>query len=346
MYNPSALGDPNCYSSAIPSTEVHAAAGPLNHWFYLVAAGSNPAGGPVSPTCNNSTVTGIGIRKAGEVYYNAMLSKTSSWRYVNVRVASLNAARNLYPGSCTEFDAVRAAWNAVSVPAQANEPTCNVSGNDFSLAVSPTSASVTAGGSATTTVSTAVTAGSAQTVALSASGLPAGATASFSPSSVTTGNSATLTISTSATTPNGTYPVTVTGAGTTTRSATFTLTVTGGSGGSCNGSNSTDVSIPDAGAAVTSTITISGCARNASSTSSVAVNIVHTYRGDLVIDLVAPDGTAYRLKNSSGSDSADNVNTTYTANLSSEAANGSWQLRVQDVFSVDVGYINTWSLTL
>ena len=106
------------------------------------------------------------------------------------------------------------------------------------------------------------------------------------------------------------------------------------------------MSIPDAGAAVTSTITISGCARNASATSTVAVNIVHTYRGDLVVDLVAPDGTAYRLKNSSRSDSADNVNTTYTVNLSSEAANGAWRLRVQDVYRVDTGYINTWTLTL
>ena len=106
------------------------------------------------------------------------------------------------------------------------------------------------------------------------------------------------------------------------------------------------MSIPDAGAAVTSTITITGCARNASATSTVAVNIVHTYRGDLVVDLVAPDGTAYRLKNSSSSDSADNVNTTYTVNLSAEAANGTWQLRVQDVYPVDTGYINTWTLTL
>ena len=59
----------------------------------------------------------------------------------------------------------------------------------------------------------------------------------------------------------------------------------------CTGTNGTDVSIPDAGSAVTSSITISGCGRNASSTSTVAVNIVHTYRGDLVIDLLAPDGS-------------------------------------------------------
>ncbi|GAA4439956.1 serine protease [Actinokineospora soli] len=111
-------------------------------------------------------------------------------------------------------------------------------------------------------------------------------------------------------------------------------------------SNGTDVSIPDAGATVYSNITISGCTGNASSSSTVAVNIVHTYRGDLVIDLVAPDGSTYRLKNSSGSDSADNVNATYTVNLSGEAANGTWRLGVRDVYSVDTGYINSWTLDL
>ncbi|MEV4117467.1 S8 family serine peptidase [Micromonospora sp. NPDC049645] len=114
----------------------------------------------------------------------------------------------------------------------------------------------------------------------------------------------------------------------------------------CTGTNGTDVSIPDAGSAVTSSITISGCGRNASSASTVAVNIVHTYRGDLVIDLLAPDGSAYRLKNSSTSDSADNVIATYTVNVSGEAADGVWRLRVQDTYAADTGYINTWTLTV
>jgi aminopeptidase S len=64
-----------------------------------------------------------------------------------------------------------------------------------------------------------------------------------------------------------------------------------------------------------------------------------------VIDLVAPDGTAYRLKNSSGSDSADNVITTYTVDASAETANGAWKLRVQDVARYDTGYIDSWKLT-
>jgi subtilisin family serine protease len=103
--------------------------------------------------------------------------------------------------------------------------------NDFSISVSPTSGSTAQGGSVTTTVGTATTSGSPQTVSLSAAGLPAGATASFSPASVTSGASSTLTISTSASTPAGTYNVTVTGTGSVVHTATFTVTVTGTGGG-------------------------------------------------------------------------------------------------------------------
>ncbi|MFJ8687418.1 M4 family metallopeptidase [Micromonospora wenchangensis] len=125
MYNPSALGDANCYSSSIPSQEVHAAAGPGNHWFYLLAMGSNPTNGqPTSPTCNSSTVTGLGIQKAIKIMYNAMLLKTTTSSYLKYRTWTLQAAKTLYPGSCTEFNTVKAAWDAVSVPAQSGDPTC------------------------------------------------------------------------------------------------------------------------------------------------------------------------------------------------------------------------------
>ncbi|UXY31981.1 hypothetical protein [Streptomyces sp. HUAS TT20] len=104
--------------------------------------------------------------------------------------------------------------------------------NDFSVSVSPASAGVTAGASATTTVSTAVTSGTAQSVSLSASGLPSGATATCNPTSVTAGNSSTLTVATSSSTPAGTCNITVTGTGSSaTHTATYTLTVSSGSGG-------------------------------------------------------------------------------------------------------------------
>lgn len=104
--------------------------------------------------------------------------------------------------------------------------------NDFSLASSPASASVTAGGTATTTVSTAVTRGSAQSVALSATGGPAGSKVTFSPTSVTAGGSSALSVATTSTTAAGTYTITVTGtAASGTHTATYTLTVTPASGG-------------------------------------------------------------------------------------------------------------------
>jgi len=101
-------------------------------------------------------------------------------------------------------------------------------GNDFSLAASPATGSVTAGSPATTTVSTAVASGSAESVALTASGLPTGVTATFSPATVTSGGSSTLTLATAAGTPAGGYPVTITGtAASGSHTATYTLTVTG-----------------------------------------------------------------------------------------------------------------------
>ncbi|AWI31044.1 M4 family metallopeptidase [Streptomyces tirandamycinicus] len=108
--------------------------------------------------------------------------------------------------------------------------------------------------------------------------------------------------------------------------------------------NTGDVNIPDLGTA-SSPVAVTGIAGNAPSNLAVDVDIRHTWRGDLVIDLVAPDGTAYRLKNSSGSDSADNVIATYTVNASSEVANGTWNLRVQDVARYDTGYISNVKLT-
>ncbi|MDT4985955.1 MAG: zinc metalloprotease ZmpA, partial [Micromonosporaceae bacterium] len=125
MSDPSRLGHANCFSAAIPRTEVHAAAGPGNHWFYLMAEGSAPTDGqPASPTCNGSRVTGIGIQNAAKVMYNAMLRKTTGASYPRYRLWTLQAARALFPAGCTEFNTVKAAWDAVSVPAQAGEPTC------------------------------------------------------------------------------------------------------------------------------------------------------------------------------------------------------------------------------
>ncbi|MGK5632206.1 M20/M25/M40 family metallo-hydrolase [Streptomyces sp. URMC 123] len=109
--------------------------------------------------------------------------------------------------------------------------------------------------------------------------------------------------------------------------------------------NTADVAIPDNGAAVTSPVTVSGRTGNAPAALKVGVDIKHTYRGDLVVDLLAPDGSAYRLKNSGSNDSADNVVATFAVDASSEPANGVWRLRAQDVAAQDTGYIDSVKLT-
>ncbi|MFF4370659.1 M28 family peptidase [Streptomyces sp. NPDC001594] len=231
MYNPSAVNnDPSCYSSSIPSTEVHAAAGPLNHWFYLLAEGSNPGGGkPSSSTCNQSTVTGVGVQNAGKIFYGGMLLKTSSMSYKKYRTATLSSAKSL-DSSCDLFNKTKAAWDAISVPAQSGDPTCSPSGQgDFSLTLNPASGSVQQGASVTTTVATSTTTGQAQQVTLSASGLPAGVTASFNPATVQSGQSSTLTLTASSTTAPGPSTVTVKGQGATlAHTADYALTVGGG----------------------------------------------------------------------------------------------------------------------
>ena len=109
--------------------------------------------------------------------------------------------------------------------------------------------------------------------------------------------------------------------------------------------SNTAVPIPDNSAGgVSSPIAISGASGNAAATTQVYVNITHTWIGDLIVTLVAPDGSEYVLHNRSGG-STDNIDATYTVNLSSEPKNGTWNLRVSDNAAADTGTLNRWSLT-
>jgi leucyl aminopeptidase len=109
-------------------------------------------------------------------------------------------------------------------------------------------------------------------------------------------------------------------------------------------SNATDYPIKD-NTTVDSPIAVAGRSGNAPSAASVTVDIVHTYQGDLKVDLVAPDGSLYNIHNRTGS-GTDNIKKTVTLNLSSELLNGTWKLRVNDNGAGDTGYINSWSITM
>jgi uncharacterized membrane protein len=98
---------------------------------------------------------------------------------------------------------------------------------DFTLAATPASQSVNQGSTATYTVTQTALGGYSGTVTLSVSGLPTGATATFTPASLTGSGTSSLAIITAASTPTGNYSLTITGTdGVLTHTASITLVVT------------------------------------------------------------------------------------------------------------------------
>ncbi|WP_461026689.1 S8 family peptidase [Streptomyces sparsus] len=107
--------------------------------------------------------------------------------------------------------------------------------------------------------------------------------------------------------------------------------------------NTADYPIRDL-ATTESPISVSGVSGNAPSSLTVEVGIKHTYVGDLQVDLVAPNGSTFRLKSYGEGGSGDDINRSYTVNASSVSANGTWKLRVSDNARYDTGTIDRWAL--
>ncbi|MET7699753.1 M4 family metallopeptidase [Streptomyces sp. NPDC005485] len=110
----------DCWSSSVGNLDVHYSSGVANHFAYLLSEGSGAKTvngvNYDSPTCNGSTVNGIGHDKLGKIWYRALtVYMTSSTKYAAARTATLNAAKDLYGAGSTEYNAVAAAWSAVSV---------------------------------------------------------------------------------------------------------------------------------------------------------------------------------------------------------------------------------------
>ncbi|HEX6869957.1 MAG TPA: M4 family metallopeptidase [Micromonosporaceae bacterium] len=106
----------DCWSSTVKRLDVHYSSGVANHFFYLLAVGSGSSSYGNSPTCNGSTVTGIGNAKAQQIWYRALtVYMTSRTAYSGARTATLNAAADLYGAGSVEYNTVAAAWSAVNV---------------------------------------------------------------------------------------------------------------------------------------------------------------------------------------------------------------------------------------
>lgn len=108
--------------------------------------------------------------------------------------------------------------------------------------------------------------------------------------------------------------------------------------------NPNDVTIREEHAApAVANILVHGRSGNASASTPVRVVIRHDYVSDTNADLVAPDGTVYPLWSASGNFSADN---TFMVDLSSEAKNGVWKVRVWDGVNKDVGHLDYASIKM
>jgi Zn-dependent metalloprotease len=121
MFNPFKDGkSPNCYVSTLGSLDVHYSSGVANHFFYLLAEGSGAKSysgvDHTSPTCNSVAQAGIGRDAATKIWFRGMtVYMTSSTNYAGARVATLKAAADLYGNGSANYNAVAAAWTAVSV---------------------------------------------------------------------------------------------------------------------------------------------------------------------------------------------------------------------------------------
>ncbi|HET8946258.1 MAG TPA: proprotein convertase P-domain-containing protein [Candidatus Polarisedimenticolia bacterium] len=231
---------------------------------------------------------------------------------------------------------------------------------DFTLGATPSSQTVTQGGSTSFTTTVTSVNGFASATTLSVSGLPAGASASFAPNPVTPpaggAVSSTLSVTTDASTPAGTSTLTITGtSGALSHSTTVSLQVQASGGGGnqvLTFSAAPGLAIPDNNTTgVTSTIAVA--AAQTITSVSVNVNITHTYQGDLEVALIGPDNTTVLLHNQTGA-GADNIVTTYNITTRSnqslgaftgKSTSGSWRLRVRDLAAVDVGTLNSWKVT-
>ena len=124
MYKPSTDGgSADCWYSGVGNLDVHYSSGVANHFYFLLAEGTNSTYGK-SPTCvsgntrvatGTGTLTGIGRDAAAKIWYRALTTKmTSSTNYAGARAATIAAAQELAATLGTDYSAkVAAAWSAV-----------------------------------------------------------------------------------------------------------------------------------------------------------------------------------------------------------------------------------------
>lgn len=113
--------------------------------------------------------------------------------------------------------------------------------------------------------------------------------------------------------------------------------------------NRNDYNIPEGWDSVCSPITVNTAPANARVTSlDVHLDVIHTCRGDLYIWLTDANHSAERELWIPSGDCTDDIHETTTGitDFNGELVNQTWKLWARDLWELDVGYIDFWSITL
>lgn len=308
----------------------HFSSGVGNHFFYLLAEGSGKKtiNGIAydSPTYDGLPVSGIGLQNATNVWYRALTRyMTSTTDYAGARTATLQAAADLFGVSSDAYEAVGNAWAAVAVgPRYVNH-----------IAAKPLSTRAVAVGQAVTRQVEATTTRPGG-LTYSATGLPTGLSIDPSTGLISGTPTAAGAFDTS---------VVIRNSADETLTLPFVWTVYASGGGYFTNPNRYD--IPN-WATIESPITVTGHDGNAPGDLKVTVDLVHDFIGGQVISLVSEDGTVLLVKDFVW-DTGTELHKTFTVDASAIPADGTWKLRVTDntpgIFTVDPGYLDSWSLT-
>jgi len=291
---------------------------------YVYADGDNSSAtrtGTYQISGTGITTAVINLTDAANINFGGAFTQAnnSAGNYVVFSITATGFTLTAIPSTASD-NTPRAPVNGIQIVPHAPPP-------DFSLSLSPSSETLTAGSSTTYSVTATAKNGFHGTVSFSASGLPSGAGASFNPTSVTGSGSSTMTVTTSASTPAGTYTITITGAsGSLSHATTVSLTV--------NAVAQPNFSL----SASPSSVTIN---QGTSGTSTITVTPQNGFSGSVALSTSGlPSGVT-----ASFNPSSTTTTSTLTLTASSGAATGTSTVTITGM-SGSLSHMTTVSLTV